>query len=117
MSESLYYKSSDSVLAVEKSFHIPEKNFRFSSDQKCFRKTIYIFDFEFRTVTTLSRSGVVAGETSQVLPFSAMDESVLAKMHEKLIELGGDPPQLSQAMNKKGLTHQNVPAPKQQKGL
>lgn len=117
MAESLYYKSSDSVLAAEKSFHIPEHGFRFSSDRKSHRKTIYIFDFEFRTVTTLSRGGTGGGEQAQVLPFSTMDQNVLEKMREKLVELGGDPPPLSQAMNKKGLTHQNVPAPAQKKGL
>lgn len=115
MAESLYYKSSDSVLAAEKSFHIPEHGFRFSSDRKSHRKTVYIFDFEFRTVTTLSRGG--SSEQTQVLPFSAMDENVLTAMREKLVELGGNPPPLSQAMNKKGLTHQNVPAPAQKKGL
>lgn len=115
MADTEYYKSSDTVLAVEKTFHIPENSFRF--DRKSYRKTIYIFDFEFCTVTTLSRGGRGGGEEAQVLPFSAMGENVLTKMREKLLELGGNPPALSAAMNKKGLTRQNVPAPAQKKGI
>lgn len=115
MADNGYYKSSDNVLAVEKSFHIPESNFRF--ERKSYRKTIYIFDFEFCTVTTLSRGAAVGSETAQVLPFSAMNENVLSDMREKLVELGGNPPPLSATIHKKGLTRQNVPAPAQKKGI
>lgn len=117
MSEVHYYKSDDNVLAVEKKFGMPEGSFQFSSNREVYRKTIYIFDFEFSTVTALMHGARGGAEQSQVMPFSAMDDNVLTKMREKLVELGGNPPALSAGLPKKGLTRENVSVPAQKKGI
>lgn len=109
-----YYLSGENVLAVEKPFHIPSSSFRFASGSgKDHRRSIYIFDFEFRTVTTLSRGGPGGGEKAQVMPFSQMDDAVIAAMREKLVELGGKPPEDPTTI-RKGLTAQNTGAQKPQ---
>jgi hypothetical protein len=104
-----YYLSGENVLAVEKPFHIPNGSFRFAgAGSKDHRRSIYIFDFEFRTVTTLSRGGSGGKERAQVIPFSQMDDAVIAAMQEKLVALGGKLPDDPATIRKKGLTAQNT---------
>lgn len=118
MAQAEYYLSSENVLAVEKTFNLPEGSFRFTGTRKDFRRNIYIFDFEFRTVTTLMRGGPGGKEASQIVPFSQMDEAVIAAMREKLVELGGSVPADTATICKKGLTAQNTGAQKPQpKGM
>jgi|GEM_PF-2709776 len=110
MARTAYYLSGENVLAVEKSFHLPESNFRYEGTRKDFRRNIYLFDFEFRTVTVLSRGGPGGKEESQIIPFSQMDAAVVGAMREKLIELGGIAPEDPATIRKKGLTAQNTGA-------
>jgi hypothetical protein len=76
-----YYKSSDQILVVNRSVNLND----WSS-----RRYIYIFDFEFRTMTVVTdyASGREASETH---PFPALDAGMLRRMHDKLVELGGHP--------------------------
>lgn len=110
-----YYLSGDNVLAVEKSFNIPDGTFRFAmgSTRRDHRRNIYIFDFEFRTVTTLMRGGHGGKERTQIVPFSQMDDAVIAAMRDKLVELGGTPPEDPTTI-RKGLTAQNTGSQKPQ---
>ena len=51
----------------------------------------YIFDFEYRTVSTIKSGNGQYKEAGQVVPFSQFDEGTLERMHAKLVELGGKP--------------------------
>ena len=112
-----YYLSSETVLAVERAYQLPEGSFRFakssSSTRRDHRRNIYIFDFEFRTVTTLMRGGHGGKERTQIVPFSQMDDAVIAAMREKLVELGGKPPEDPTTI-RKGLTAKNTGGQKPQ---
>jgi hypothetical protein len=104
-----YYLSGENVLAVDKAYQLPEGSFRFakSSNRRDHRHNIYIFDFEFRTVTTLMRGGAGSKEHTQIVPFSQMDDAVIAAMREKLVALGSKLPEDPTTI-RKGLTAQNT---------
>lgn len=109
-----YYLSGENVLAVEKPYHLPKGSFRFALGDKDHRRSVYIFDFEFRTVTALSRGGQGGKERVQIIPFSQMDDAVIAAMQEKLVALGGKLPDDPATIRKKGLTAQNTGAQRPQ---
>ncbi|MDE1151367.1 MAG: hypothetical protein PW788_02425 [Micavibrio sp.] len=88
-----YYKASDQVLTTERQF-----NLRGAHDDYA-RLFTYVFDFEFKTLTVLTNSEYrdLRGEKATTMPFSQVDEDVLAAMHAKLIDLGGNPSPLRAA--------------------
>jgi hypothetical protein len=86
-----YYKSSDQVLVVEHDIRM-----RSSDWAKHF---LYIFDFEFRTMTVVSHYNTTK-EHAGTHPFPGLDHGLLARMREKLIELGGDPAPLTDEKKK-----------------
>lgn len=81
-----YYKTSDQILTVDHSFnpHVDWGNER---------TMVYIFDFEFRTMTVVHNYNDYnhTGENSSVHPFPAVDPVLLERMHAKLVEMGGKP--------------------------
>lgn len=82
-----YYKGSDQILTAEHSFKPRGQNW------ESLRIYTYIFDFEFRTMTVLRMEG--STQRSDLHPFPALDQDVLERMREKLVELGGKPAPVS----------------------
>lgn len=82
-----YYKSTDQILTVDQHFTPRPGTGEYG------RIHTYIFDFEFRMLSVLEnqRFGKTVDEKLTLLPFSAIDEELLQKMHGKLLELGGRP--------------------------
>ncbi len=80
MSDS-YFKSSDQILVVNRSIHI---------SQWSTRSYVYIFDFEFRTMTVVT-DYTSSKEASETHPFPSLDPGMLRAMHDKLTDLGGNP--------------------------
>jgi len=83
-----YYKSSDQVLTVDRKLYL-----RGNSSGDYARLFTYVFDFEFKTMSVIADSEYRDLRTEKVttLPFSQVDEKLLADMHEKLMSLGGTP--------------------------
>ena len=85
-----HYKSSDQVLTVERLTKLrPEQRY----DDSELTSTL-IFDFEFKTMLVISRvksRSLGRSENTQLLPFSAVDDQLLQRMHQKLTDLGGAP--------------------------
>lgn len=100
-----YYKASDQILTVERSFKPRGQSWEST------RAFMYIFDFEFKTMVFLTNTGS-SHEQQSVHPFPALDAELLERMRDKLIELGGKPSPLTGDHVKPAL-----PAPRQQKGL
>lgn len=88
-----YYKSSPQVLSVERSVKLR------NSPWEDPRPYVYLFDFEFRTLTVVSRVGSTHEQTN-IVPFADLDPEVLEKMRDKLVELGGKPDELSVKLSK-----------------
>lgn len=82
-----YYKASDQILTVDHRFKPRGRDWE---DSITFT---YIFDFEFRTLTVSRYQANTF--TNDTHPFSAVDEDVLARMRDKLIEMGGKPDPVS----------------------
>jgi hypothetical protein len=80
MSDS-YFKSSDQILVVNRTVDIT----RWSN-----RQYIYIFDFEFRTMTVVT-DYTSSREASETHPFPSLDQDMLRRMRDKLVDLGGHP--------------------------
>jgi len=108
MAEDRYYKSSDQILTVERSFK-PRGDW---SDD---RRVVYIFDFEFRTMSVITNYSEYSqkDEHSTVVPFSSADPAVLERMHDKLKSMGGKPDPVSGPRETKPALAQ----PRAQKGL
>ncbi|TAL28211.1 MAG: hypothetical protein EPN97_15265 [Alphaproteobacteria bacterium] len=90
MSDS-YFKSSDQVLVVEHDVSVR----RWDNA----RRYIYVFDFEFRTMTAITDFNT-SRERMEVHPFPGVDAGLLSRMRDKLVELGGDPMPLSDQKKK-----------------
>lgn len=101
MSRESYYKAAPQVLSVERYLQLRNNSMEDA------RAYVYLFDFEFRTLTVVSRVGSTHEQTN-VVPFSTVDAEVLEKMRDKLVELGGRPDELSAKTHKPGLPHPRV---------
>lgn len=88
-----YYKSSEQILVVEHNVALRRW------DARCY---MYIFDFEFRTMTVIANYNNSARESAAVHMFPAIDPDLLGKMHDKLVELGGSPLPLGPIADRKG---------------
>ena len=84
MSDS-YYKSSDQILVVNRDINVRSWESR---------RYIYVFDFEFRTMTVVNDYNTQK-ETSSTHPFPSLDQGLLREMRDKLVDLGGNPTPLS----------------------
>jgi hypothetical protein len=80
-----YYKSSDQILVVNRSVNI---------SQWSTRSYLYIFDFEFRTMTAVTDYNS-SREATETHPFPSLDPEMLRTMHDKLVNLGGNPKPLA----------------------
>ncbi|MBI1215307.1 MAG: hypothetical protein GC185_05740 [Alphaproteobacteria bacterium] len=79
-----YRKADDQVLSVK-------RYLRPNESYETMRVFVSLYDFEFRTMTAISNYGNSAREQASVIPFSQLDEDVLERMRDKLVELGGKP--------------------------
>lgn len=88
--EDRYYKTSAQVLTVDRSF---KPRGEWAND----RLTVYIFDFEFRTMTVVTNFSDYnhQNEHSSVHPFPTVDPHLLERMREKLVALDGKPDPVS----------------------
>jgi hypothetical protein len=91
MKNANYFLASESVLAVERTIRLPKPSFRFDREKDT-RRHVYVYDFEFQTLTASVNGASTTGEQISVIPFSAVDENVLLQMSEKLVEMGGKLP-------------------------
>lgn len=76
-----YYKSSDQILVVNRNIAVCSWDAR---------PCMFLFDFEFRTLTVINEYNR-KNESTSVHPFSALDPDMLQEMHDKLADLGGNP--------------------------
>lgn len=94
-----YYKSTEQIFTLDRSFKLHPIH------EDSSRIFTYIFDFEFKTLAILSNAEYrgLSTEKTEILPFSAVDEMLLHKMHAKLVSLGGKPDPLPQGPDPKPL--------------